>query len=159
MKKAKDIKKVTVMGWGAYRFGDTVGGGKVAFIEARIDPALVVMTVTVAYGQNSLSTGNVSMNWSLLQRAAPRIYQGTKVVQLNQTQGIQLLSDNDLTALMGHGWSGSCTAAAMNGDHAAQSVAVASVDYDGGLNVRFSAVLSGNMRINWIIVDSTNAGE
>ena len=42
MKKAKDIKKVTVRGWGAYRIGDTVGGGKVAFIEARIDPALVV---------------------------------------------------------------------------------------------------------------------
>jgi hypothetical protein len=42
MKKAKDIKKVTVMGWGAYRIGDTVGGGKVASIEAHIDPALVV---------------------------------------------------------------------------------------------------------------------
>ena len=99
------------------------------------------------------------MNWSLLKRAAPRIYQGSKVVNLNQTQGIQLLSDNDLTALMGHGWSNSCTAAAMNGDHGAQPVGIASVDYQGGLNVRFNAVITGGMRINWLIVDSTNAGE
>ena len=117
------------------------------------------MTVTVSYGQNSLSTGNVSMNWSLLQRAAPRIYQGTKVFQVNQTQGIQLMSDSDLTALMGHPWTSSCSAAAMNGDRAAQDFMITGVDYQGGLNVRFNRIVTGGMRINWIIVDSTNAGE
>lgn len=143
-------------------------GSAVAPSDAQIRQAIpngatafvaVVMTVTVAYGQNSLSTGNVSMNWSLLQRAAPRIYQGSKVVNLNKSQGIQLMSDNDLNALMGHGWSFSCSAAAMNGDRNSQPAQITSVDYSGGLNVRFSAVISGSMRINWIIVDSTNAGE
>lgn len=143
-------------------------GSAVAPSDAQIRQAIpngatafvaVVMTVTVAYGQTSLSTGNVSMNWSVLQRAAPRIYQGTKVVQLNNTPGIQLLSDYDLAVLMGHRWSDSCSAAAMNGDRAAQPAAITSVDYQGGLNVRFSGTISGGMRINWIIVDSTNAGE
>ena len=80
-------------------------------------------------------------------------------MQLNQTQGIQLLSDNDLTALMGHGWSNSCSAAAMNGDWGSQNVNIIGVDYSGGLDVRFDRIISGGMRINWIIVDSTNAGE
>ena len=119
----------------------------------------VVMTVTVAYGQNALSTGNVSMNWSLLQRAAPRIYQGTKVVNLSNSGGIQLMSDNDLTALMGHPWSNSCSAAAMNGDYGSQNGMITGVDYQGGVNVRFNRIVSGGMRVNWIIVDSTNAGE
>ena len=143
-------------------------GSAVAPSDAKIRQAItngatafvaVVMTVTVAYGQNSLSMGNVSMNWSLLKRAAPRIYQGSKVVQLNQTQGIQLLSDSDLKAIMGHDWSFSCSAAAMNGDHGAQPAGITGVDYQGGLNVRFSAVITGGMRINWLIIDSTNAGE
>ena len=129
-----------------------IPNGATAFVS-------VVMTVTVAYGQNSLSTGNVSMNWSVLQRAAPRIYQGTKVVNLSNSVGIQLLSDNDLKALMGHPWSGSCSAAAMNGDRGSQNAMVTSVDYQGGLNVRFDRTVGGGMRINWIIVDSTNAGE
>lgn len=121
----------------------------------------VVMTVTVAYGQNALTMGmgNVSMNWSVLQRAEPRIHQGSDVVNLNNTQGIQLMSDNDLTALMGHGWSYSCSAAAMNGDYGSQDAQVISVDYQGGLNVRFNRIVTGNMRINWIIVDYPNAGE
>ena len=142
-------------------------GSAVAPSDAQIRQAIpngatafvaVVMTVTVAYGQNSLNMGNVSMNWSILQRAAPRIYQGSKVVQLNQTQGIQLMSDNDLKALMGHGWSNSCSAAAMNGDYNAQNVPVTSVDYAGGLNARFDKIVTGGMRINWDIVTGKQIG-
>ena len=80
-------------------------------------------------------------------------------MNLNNVNGIQLFSVNDLKALMGHDWSDSCSAAAMNGDYDPQNAQVTSVDYAGGLNARFDRLVGGGMRINWLIVDSTNAGE
>ena len=47
----------------------------------------------------------------------------------------------------------------MNGDYGSLVAKIIGVDYAGGLNVRFDAVITGGMRINWLIVDSTNAGE
>lgn len=144
-------------------------GSAVAPSDAQIRQAIpngatafvaVVMTVTVAYRQNSLSLGDVSMNWSVLQRAAPRIYQGTKVVNLNNSSGVQVLSDTELKAILGHQWSGNTdTGVFMNGDRAANPGIIIGTDYQVGLNAQFSTTVSGTMRINWIIVDSTNAGE
>ena len=148
-------------------------GSAVAPSDAQIRQAIpngatafvaVVMTVTVAYGQNSLSTGNVSMNWSQLKRAAPRIYQGTAVIRVDNSVRSRLITESDLTTILGHRWSSdTCSASVMNGDYylsGTQSAQAIGVDYDGAcLNVTFNTTISGLFRVNWSIVDSTNAGE
>ena len=134
-----------------------IPNGSTAFVS-------VVMTVTVAYGQNSLNTGNVSMNWSLIRRPVPRIYQGSTVLNLNNADIGCLMSNSDLTTLLGHSWTTYCSAAAMNGDYniiSSQGAVIIGISYDRnvGIDVHFNVPVGGLIRINWIIVDAANPEE
>ena len=71
------------------------------------------------------------------------------------------MSNSDLMTLLGHSWTGYCSAAAMNGDYGGGSslgAVVIGISYDRnvGMNVHLNKAVGGPIRVNWIIVDTTN---
>jgi hypothetical protein len=112
----------------------------------------------VEYQRARLADGTeyVRRNGVWVSQTRTRIYQGSKVMKLSNSTGVQVLSDAELTSMLGHAWNNGDTGICMNGDRKANQTPVSSSDYDAGFNARFANPVSGSMRINWIVVDSAS---